>query len=104
MRSKIEHQIQCSIVQYLRLKKILVFAIANGGSRHPLEAVNLKKEGVRAGVSDLVVVMYGRIIFLEVKAPKGKQQPSQKEFEEEVKKRGFEYYVVRSIEDVQEIL
>lgn len=32
-----------------------LIAIANGGSRHLLEAVKLKKEGVKAGVSDLLL-------------------------------------------------
>jgi hypothetical protein len=89
----------------LRLKGILCFAVPNGGSRFKLEAVNLKREGVLAGVADLVVLLpKAKTIFLEVKAPKKYQQPTQKEFERKVKELGHDYYVVRSIEDVQEIL
>ena len=31
----------------------LLFHIPNGGSRHPREAANLKRQGVKAGVPDL---------------------------------------------------
>ncbi len=31
----------------------LLYAIPNGGSRHRLEAVNLKRQGVKAGVPDM---------------------------------------------------
>lgn len=37
--------------QYPELK--LLHAIPNGGSRHPVEAANLKKQGVKAGVPDI---------------------------------------------------
>lgn len=30
-----------------------LFAIPNGGSRHPIEAANLKAQGVKAGVPDM---------------------------------------------------
>lgn len=31
----------------------MLYAIPNGGSRHPAEAANLKRQGVKAGVPDL---------------------------------------------------
>lgn len=71
-----ERQHQIKVVQYLQIlekqKKILTFfSVPNGGSRNALEAKNLKLEGVRAGVSDLVIVFKGKVLFLEMKiAPK----------------------------------
>jgi len=74
MRSKIEHNEQIKVIQYLnilqRKNKVLeFFAIPNGGSRNKIEAVNLKREGVKAGVSDLCVILKDRVLFLEMKKP-----------------------------------
>jgi len=56
------------------------------------------------GLPDIQVLTDGGYaVFLEVKRPSGKQSPEQKEFEERCKKIGAEYYVVRSIDDCQEI-
>lgn len=98
-RSKTEHNTQCAIVRLLRLHGIEVFAVPNGGSRHVVEAVNLKKEGVTAGVSDLVIILKDRVVFAEIKTAKGRQQQSQKDFEERVRVLGHEYVIWRSVGD-----
>ena len=74
MRSKIEHQEQIKVVNYLNIlqkqgKVVEFFAIPNGGSRHKLEAINLKREGVKSGVSDLCVILKNRVLFIEMKRP-----------------------------------
>ena len=35
----------------------LIFAVPNGGSRHVREAANLKRQGVKPGVSDVIVLI-----------------------------------------------
>lgn len=60
--------------------------------------------GLLSGVSDLIVVMKNRVIFVEVKNEIGKQSPKQKTFEEQVKKLGFEYFLVRNKENFIDIL
>jgi len=74
MRSKIEHQEQIKVVNYLNIlqkqgKVVEFFAIPNGGSRHKLEAINLKREGVKSGVSDLCVILKNKVLFIEMKRP-----------------------------------
>lgn len=47
-----EQQDQIAFIQYAKTDRILsqyLFAIPNGGSRHYLEAINLKKMGVKIG-------------------------------------------------------
>jgi hypothetical protein len=56
------------------------------------------------GISDLIAVRGGRTLFLEVKTPTGTLSAAQIEFGGEVKTQGGEYYVVRSIEDVEKII
>ncbi|MFA6972882.1 MAG: VRR-NUC domain-containing protein [Gallionella sp.] len=55
------------------------------------------------GIPDIIVIKDGFFVGLEVKAPKGKQSESQKEFEKGSKAAGAEYYLVKSIDDVIEI-
>ena len=96
---KEEHNLQVSIVKYLRLCGIMCFAVGNGGSRNLLEGANLKREGVLAGVSDLIVLLPNKAVFVEIKTKIGRQSESQKIFEEKVKSLGFEYLLWRSIDD-----
>lgn len=80
-RNNEEHQIQVGVFQWIDLQKEIypalknAFAIPNGGSRNKLEAANLKREGVRAGVPDICLAFpsngfHG--LFIEHKAKKGK--------------------------------
>jgi hypothetical protein len=43
-------------------------------------------------------------VFLEFKAPKGKQSLSQKWWQERVESVGYRYVVIRSIEEFQNLL
>ena len=82
-----EHQEQVMLITWFRMQykqyKLHLWAIPNGGSRHIVTAVNLKAEGVLAGVSDLFLMIpkgeyHG--MFIEMKAKAGKVSDSQKEF------------------------
>jgi hypothetical protein len=74
--------------------------------------VPLKDGGYRpaanAGMADihLTVMVEGIPVsaWLEVKAAKGKQTDNQLKFEKIVTSFGSHYYIVRSIEDVQEVV
>lgn len=60
-----------------------MFAIANGGSRHLLEAINLKRQGVKRGISDMMVpIPKGKYhgLFIELKVGRNKPTPEQIEF------------------------
>ena len=67
-----EAQEQEKLVYWLRMNSIPHFAIPNGGSRHKLEAKNLKAQGVVSGVSDIVVMLPKKILFIEMKRRKKK--------------------------------
>lgn len=112
MRSKDEEILQTACItwfdyQYPHLSKLL-FAVPNGGSRHKIEAKNLKKQGVRAGVSDLIFLYPGRVypfICIECKIPTGTQQKEQKQFEKLVKEETKgNYYIFRTFEEFKNII
>lgn len=100
MSYKTEHALQVSTVRLLRFAGYTVFAVPNGGSRHKLEAAKLKREGVTAGVADLVIMLpTGKAVFVEMKTTKGRQHDSQKIFQAEAERLGFDYLIWRSIDD-----
>ncbi len=97
-----EHRIQRQIFEYLMLNKVEVFAIPNGGHRDVATATILKREGVRRGVSDLVIIGKNNVYFIEIKTLKGKQSEYQKNFEKIVTKSNVcKYMIWRSIEDAE---
>lgn len=69
---KEEQREQIALTHYLKIleqqNKILTFyAIPNGGSRNIREAANMKKEGVRAGISDMCVILKDKVLYIEMK-------------------------------------
>lgn len=101
-----ESNFQIGVVRFLRQQGFYVFAVPNSGGSGKLTArqgAQLKKEGLLAGVSDLVIVLQGRVVFVELKTPTGtgKQSESQKEFEAEVSVRGHEYLLWQSWAEVE---
>jgi hypothetical protein len=104
---KTEDQIQAEIYKWFHNEyctkfnnpRCCIFAVPNGGLRSKHEAMKLKSTGVVAGVSDLIVLMPNKCIFVEVKTDIGRQSDKQKDFEEIVKALNFDYHLVRSLED-----
>jgi len=82
------------------------FAIANGGSRNILEAINLKRTGVTAGVPDVFCSIargswYG--LFLEFKAGRNKLTEAQKMMFDKFSKAGYKCEVCYSFEDAVKV-
>ncbi len=93
-------------LQYPQLEKVL-FAVPNGGKRNSREAQIMKSEGVRAGVSDLILLCPSakgeyHSLCIEMKTEKGKQTKLQKEWQEEAEKQGNKYVVVHNIDEFME--
>ena len=103
-----EEQIQREIVKHLDKVKVYYFSCPNenagGGKGAMIRTRKYKAMGLRSGVSDLIVLLPNRIIFLEVKTPTGTQSPNQKKFHKKVIELGFEYFLVRSVDDVAKIV
>jgi hypothetical protein len=102
-----EHKLQVAICKYLDLCGYEFFAIPNGGLRNIKVASKLKQEGVKAGVADLFVALSnGKYhgLFIEVKVGKNRQQPNQKIFEQKVLENGYQYKVVRSIDEMVAVI
>lgn len=100
-----ERKIQQSIVIWFKnnyclnyhTPQCLIFSVPNEG-RSKIETLQKKAIGMMAGVSDLIIVRPGEVIFVEVKTPNGTQSKSQKVFQSLVEALGFRYLLVRSLE------
>lgn len=70
----------------------LLYHVPNGGKRDAATARALKRQGVKAGISDLVLPVarcgyHG--LYVELKAPGGKLEQSQTDFLQSVEKQGY---------------
>lgn len=101
-----ESVIQQNCVRWFRLQfpKLArnLCAIPNGGARRPIEGKIMKAEGVMAGAADLFLFypsqgFHG--LAVEMKTPKGRQQPSQRLWQQAVEEYGYKYIICRSFPD-----
>lgn len=97
-----ENDIQNAICDYLALRKQCFWRQNSVGVYDPHKKTfrSLPKYA-RRGVADIILIDGGHAVFLEVKTKTGRQSPHQKEFQALVEEAGAEYFVVRSVEDVQ---
>lgn len=104
-RGEGEQGLQAAIVELLHalgvFKRALVFSVPNEGRRTATTAGRLKAMGMLPGVADLVIVRAGRAFFLEVKMPRGRLSPRQKEFRDLCRSRGAPWALVRSVEEAR---
>lgn len=98
-RAGSELTIHKAIVQQLQSRMpddALWFHIPNGEYRGARTGSKLKGMGVKAGAADLCVVYQGRVVFLEIKAPKGRQQDTQKAWAAQAVRAGACYVIATS--------
>jgi len=99
---KAENKIQQEIVKWFRenyYNKGVIFSVPNERKGGYMAMKDLLLTGLLSGVSDLIVIVKNKVMFVEVKNKTGRQSEKQKDFEKQVINLGFEYYLVRSLED-----
>ena len=91
MTDRPEQKIHIAVADHLRRRGVpglVRFHPANGGLRTKREASLLKAMGVRAGVSDLILIHNNRMFAMELKAPGGRASAEQLAFLSEVDAAG----------------
>jgi hypothetical protein len=90
-----------------KLPSKLLFSCPNGGSRNIIEAKNLKAQGVKSGVADVLLLIpkkgYANLC-LEFKTSKGRQSDEQKEFQRQIEGAGGKYVIVRSVKQAIDVV
>ena len=113
---------QCAVIRWWQyahkpygLPEFALFAIPNGGARDPVTGAMMKREGVRAGVPDLMLAWsdadkalqkYG--LFIEMKANKNKPTSPQLAFISYLESAGYKCAVhwsaISAIEEIKAYL
>lgn len=108
---KSEDKIQQECVMWFRNHVIknkinpepIIFHVPNQG-KNAIEQMRKVNIGMLSGVSDLVILLESKAIFIEMKDDIGNQSPEQIKFQKKIEALGFEYYVARSLEEFQKIV
>jgi len=106
-RAQPEEQLQMTVCKFLTHAldgNSMFFAVPNGGLRSRSEAARFKATGTVAGIPDICVVNDGRLIGLELKAPKGRLSDAQLYCHERLRRARVPVSVCRSLDEVIEAL
>lgn len=98
-----ESEIQRSIIDNLRWRGMLAFRCqpAPVPVRKGNAIVGFRRaDAFNVGMPDIVCVIHGRFVGIEVKSESGRQRPDQCAWEERIVKAGGTYVLARSWEDV----
>lgn len=99
MRNQEEHDNQVAVINWCRIHETrhpdleTIFAIPNGGARHPAVARKLKAEGVKSGVSDLFLSTSSdkyHGLYIEMKSRDGKLTTNQIDWLCKMSKRNYD--------------
>lgn len=92
-----ERDIQKAILDYLTYKQVFHWKQNNAGIK---KANGSYIPAGKLGVPDIICVVKGKFIGIEVKDANGRQTEHQKRFQEELEGAGGRYILARSIDDV----
>jgi len=105
-KKKSEAQIQAECVKWLWNNypetRGLFFAV-NNNSEHVVRAMGRKAVGQVPGVSDTIFLWNGIAYLIEFKTESGRQSLAQEKWQQVVDHAGFYYFIVRSLEEFQEL-
>lgn len=101
----LEKDIQAAILDYLEARRHFVIRLNNipAFNRNPNGSITMRRlpKHTPRGLADILCIHLGTPYFLEVKRRGSYQSAEQKIFEQEARKAGAHYAVVRSIDDVR---
>jgi hypothetical protein len=86
---------------YPHLRGLLCYNLNN--SKNKIDGNLNKGKGLIAGRSDMVFYYKGVATMIELKTENGKQSDAQIDWEAKIKAQGFDYYIIRSLEEFQRL-
>lgn len=103
-KEKPEYVLQSTCVAWFKRSypEFLIFSVPNEATHR--QSTYYAKSGVLKGVSDLIIVLPQKTIFIELKAEKGVQRPEQKAFQSKIESLQQSYYLCRTLEGFESII
>jgi|SRR5580692_5885864 hypothetical protein len=97
-----ESEIQKAILEWLAWKHVFHYRNNSGAFVFPETATSKRRffKAGAVGAPDIVCVVNGQYVGIEVKAPRGRQSENQKEFQEKLEAAGGKYILAYSMDDV----
>jgi Holliday junction resolvase len=83
-----ETDIRRQVTDYLQLRQYFCFYVLQG-------------LGAYKGIPDLIAVKNGRVLFIELKTPRGRQSDYQRKFQANLEAAGGDYVLCRGVDDLQ---
>ena len=96
-----EKEIQRAIIEYLQWQKIFCWKQNNAGIQKP--DGHFIPSGMR-GVPDILCIIQGRFVGIEVKVEGRYQSPAQREFQQRCENAGGIYLLVHSVDEVEKAI
>jgi len=105
--AKAEIKIQSEIFlyhwnNYPNERGLLCYNLNNSANK--IQGNQNKSLGLIKGRSDMVYYNKGKATMLEIKTDNGKQSKAQKDWETTIKNAGFDYIILRSLQDFKDFL
>ena len=95
-----ESELQKQILDYLDLKWIFHYRQNSGAFKRD---DHFYRMGV-SGAPDIICVIYGRYVGLELKTKTGRQNPNQQTFQKNLEAAGGLYFLIRNFEEGVDII
>jgi hypothetical protein len=86
---------------YPELRGLLCYNLNNSMNR--IRGMMDKSMGLQPGRSDMVFYYQGRAVMIEFKTLDGRQSKVQMEWQQKIQQAGFYYYIIRSLEEFQQL-
>lgn len=96
----LERDIQRQILDYLTLKRVFHYRENTGAVAAESNGKKRFFRFGRPGCPDIVCIVKGQYIGIEVKAPKGVQSVVQRQFQTDLEMAGGKYLLVHSLEEL----
>ena len=87
---------------YPHLRGLLCYNLNN--SKNKIDGARNKAKGLIAGRSDMVLYYQSNAIMIEFKTSDGSQSAGQKEWASLVTSQGFQYHIIRSLDEFQMLI
>lgn len=101
---KTEAELQKNIINYIHTNypQLLVFSVPNEATYRRRNYFH--QLGMLSGVSDLILVFLNGVVFIECKAPRGRQSIEQINFQKRIEALGFKYFIVKELDEIKNII